>query len=266
MGIRLLKGRFFTDDDAVGRQLVAIVNRTFAKEYFPGQSALGKRFHFRDGAPQVTRWTIVGVVDDIRHASLEEKPQPQAYLPFWQSSYTTASVVLRSNYNSEMIVADVRKIVSALDSSLAIGDIRTMDQLVSEATAERRFQTLLLSVFSGIALVLSLVGLYALVAYSVRQRTAEIGIRMALGAQRRDILRLVIRQGAALTFAGVPIGLLGSWALSRLLANLLFEVKPTDGTTFAVVAFVVCCVALAACYLPARRAMRVDPMVALRYE
>jgi putative ABC transport system permease protein len=266
MGIGLLNGRFFTDDDTVGRQLVAIVNRTFAREYFPRQNALGKRFHFRDGAPQPTWWTIVGVVDDIRHASLEEEPQPQAYLPFWQSSYSTASVVLRTIYSSEMIVADVRGIVNTLDSSLAIGDIRTMDQLVSESTAQRRFQTLLLTVFSAIALILSLVGLYALVAYSVRQRTAEIGIRVALGAQRRDILRLVIRQGTALTFVGVPTGILGSWTLSRFFASLLFEVKPTDGTTFAVVAFLVCCVALAACYIPARRAVDVDPLVALRYE
>jgi predicted permease len=266
MGIALLNGRFFTDDDTVGRQLVAIVNRTFAREYFPRQNALGKRFHFRDGAPQPTWWTIVGVVDDIRHASLEEEPQPQAYLPFWQSSYSTASVVLRTIYSSEMIVADVRGIVNTLDSSLAIGDIRTMDQLVSESTAQRRFQTLLLTVFSAIALILSLVGLYALVAYSVRQRTAEIGIRVALGAQRRDILRLVIRQGTALTFVGVPTGILGSWTLSRFFASLLFEVKPTDGTTFAVVAFLVCCVALAACYIPARRAVDVDPLVALRYE
>ena len=266
MGIRLLRGRCFTDDDARGRQFVAIINRTFAREYFPGQSALGKHFHFTDGAPKPTWWTIVGVVDDVRHANLEEKPQLQAYLPFWQAGYPTASVVLRTNYNTEKIVAAVRKVVSGLDSSLAIGDVRTMDQLVAESTAGRRFQTLLLAAFSGIALVLSLVGLYALVAYSVRQRTSEIGIRMALGAQRRDVLRLVIRQGAILIFAGVPLGLLGSWGLSRFLASLLFEVKPVDGTTFTVVAFAVCCVAFLACYLPARRAMRVDPMVALRYE
>jgi predicted permease len=266
MGIRLLHGRYFTDDDAQGRELVAIVNRTFARKYFPDQSALGKRFHFIDGAPKPTWWTIVGVVDDVRHASLEENPQLQAYLPFWQSSVPTASVVLRTAYNSGMIVAAVREVVSGLDSALAIGDVRSMDQLVAESTAARRFQTLLLAAFSAVALVLSLVGLYALVAYSVRQRTAEIGIRMALGAQQRDVLQLVIRQAAVLISVGVPLGLLVAWALSRFLASLLFEIKATDGITFAVVAFVVCGVAFVASYIPARRAMEVDPMVALRYE
>lgn len=266
MGMRLLHGRCFTDDDTRGRELVAIVNHTFAKEYFPDQSALGKRFHFIDGAPKPAWWTIVGIVEDVRHASLEEKPQLQAYLPFWQAGYPTASIVLRTNRNSEAIVAAVRKVVNGLDSSLAIGDVRTMEQLVAESTAGRRFQTLILAAFSGVALLLSLVGLYALVAFSVRQRTAEIGIRMALGAQQRDVLRLVIRQGAILIFIGVPIGLLGSWALSRFVASLLFEVKPTDGTTFVAVAFVVCCVAFIACYIPARRATQVDPLVALHYE
>ena len=266
MSIRLFHGRYFTDDDARGRELVAIVNRTFAREYFPDQSALGKRFHFIDGAPKPTWWTIVGVVDDIRHASLEEKPQFQAYLPFWQAGDRTASVVLRTNYNSAMIVAAVRKVVNDLDSSLAIGDVRTMDQLVAESTAGRRFQTLLLAAFSGVALLLSLVGLYALVAYSVRQRTAEIGIRMALGAQRRDVIQLIIGQGAALAFTGIGLGLLSAWVLSRLLASLLFEVEATDGLTFATVALIFCVVSLVACYIPGRQAMRVDPMVALRHE
>jgi putative ABC transport system permease protein len=266
MGIRLLRGRYFTDDDARGRELVAIVNRTLAAKYFPHQSALGKRFHFIDGAPKPTWWTIVGVVDDIRHASLEENPQFQAYLPFWQAGDPTASVVLRTNYNTRMIVTAVRNAVNRLDSSLAIGDVRTMDQLVAESTAGRRFQTLLLAAFSGVALLLSLVGLYALVASSVRQRTAEIGIRVALGAQRRDIIQLIIGQGAALSFTGIGLGLLGAWVLTRLLASLLFEVKATDGVTFAAVAFIFCGVSLAACYILGRQAIRVDPVVTLRHE
>ena len=165
----------------------------------------------------------------LRHASLEEKPQFQAYLPFWQAGDPTASVVLRTNYDSSMIVAAVRKVVNGLDSSLAIGDVRTMDQLVAESTAGRRFQTVLLAAFSGVALLLSLVGLYALVAYSVRQRTAEIGIRMALGAQRRDVIQLIVGQGAALALTGIGLGLLSASVLGRLLASLLFEVKATDG-------------------------------------
>ena len=266
MGIRLLEGRFFTDDDSAGHPNVAIVGRTFAQTYFPDRNPLGKRFHFIDGAPQPTWWTIVGVVDDVRNESLEEKPRLQAYIQFWQSAFPAASVVVRTRTNAETIAAAVRGEVSTLDSALAVADIRTMDQLVSEATEERRFQTLVLSVFSGMGVALSLVGLYALLAFIVRQRTAEIGIRMALGAQKRDVMQNVLGQGASLAFAGITLGLLSAWMLTRVLTSLLFEVKPTDPLTFVGVAFAFCLVVLAACYIPARRATRVDPMVALRHE
>jgi len=266
MGIHLLEGRPFTDDDATGRPLVAIVNRNFAEKYFPGQNVLGKRFHFRDDNPKPAWWTIIGVVSNVRHASLEEPPQLQAYRPFWQASDSSSAVVLRASTDAISLVSSVRKEVNTIDPALAVSDTRTMDQLVSESTATRRLQTLLLSVFAGVALLLSLVGLYALLAYSVRQRTAEIGVRMALGAQKRDVMRLVIGQGASLAFAGIAIGLVSALGLTRLLASLLFEVKATDAITFASVAIVFCVVALVACYIPARRAMRVDPMIALRYE
>jgi putative ABC transport system permease protein len=266
MGIRLLEGRSITDDDAIGRPLVAIVNRSFAEKYFPGQNVLGKRFHFIDGNSNPAWWAIVGVVADVRHASLEEQPQLQAYLPFWQSSAPAASIVLRTSGDPLSLASAVRKEVNTIDPALAVADIRTMDQLVSESTAIRRFQTFLLSVFAGAALLLSLVGLYALLAYSVRQRTAELGLRMALGAQKRDVMRLVIGQGASLAFAGIALGLVSALVLTRLLTSLLFEVKATDAITFASVAIVFCVIALVACYVPARRAMRVDPMVALRYE
>jgi putative ABC transport system permease protein len=206
------------------------------------------------------------VVADVRHASLEEQPQLQAYLPFWQSSAPAASIVLRTSGDPLSLASAVRKEVNTIDPALAVADIRTMDQLVSESTAIRRFQTFLLSVFAGAALLLSLVGLYALLAYSVRQRTAELGLRMALGAQKRDVMRLVIGQGASLAFAGIALGLVSALVLTRLLTSLLFEVKATDAITFASVAIVFCVIALVACYVPARRAMRVDPMVALRYE
>ncbi len=153
-----------------------------------------------------------------------------------------------------------------LDPAVAVADVRTMSQLVSEATAERRFQTILLTAFGGVALVLSLVDLYALMAYSVQQRTAEIGIRMALGAQRSSVLRLVLKQGSTVALAGIALGVGGAWGLTRFMTSLLFEVKPTDAPTFLGVAILFCAVALAACYVPARRATRVDPMVALRYE
>lgn len=266
MGIHLLEGRYFTDSDSAGQPKVAIVSRTFAETYFPGQTALEKHFHFIDGAAQPTWWIIVGVVDDIRNASLEEKPRPQAYLPFWQSAFPTASVVLRTTTKPETITAAVRRELILLDPALAVADIRTMNQLVFEATQERRFQTTLLSSFSGIALVFSLVGLYAVLAYSVRQRTAEIGIRMALGAQRASVLRLVLKEGSGLALVGVAVGLACSWALTRLMTNLLFGIKATDTLTFLGVAFLFCTVATVASYIPARRAMNVDPMVALRYE
>jgi len=266
MGIRLLEGRSFTDNDSPGRPLVAIVNRTFTEKYFRGQNVLGKRFHFIGGDAKPTWWIIIGVVADVRHASLEEQPQLQAYLPFWQSSASAAALVLRTSTDPTSLASAVRKELSTIDPGLAVADIRTMDQLVSESTAMRRLQTFLLSVFAGAALLLSLVGLYALLAYSVRQRTAEIGVRMALGAGKSDVIRLVVGQGASLAFAGIAIGLVTAWGFTRLLASLLFEVKATDAITFVSVPIVFCMVALAGCYVPARRATRVDPMVALRYE
>lgn len=266
MGIRLLEGRLFTEDDSAGHPNVAIVGRTFAQTYFSGRSALGQRFHFIDGAPQPTWWTIVGVVDDVRNQSLEEKPRFQAYMPFWQSTVQAASVVLRTTANEDTVAAAVRKELITLDSALAIADVRTMAQLVSEATEERRFQTFLLSSFSGIALVLSLIGLYALLAYSVRQRTAEIGIRMALGAQRGSVMRLILTEGSGLVLAGITVGLGCASALTRLMTSFLFEVKPADHATFFGVTILLCAVAMASCYFPARRATLVDPMVALRHE
>jgi predicted lysophospholipase L1 biosynthesis ABC-type transport system permease subunit len=236
------------------------------KSIFPSRTFLGKRFHFIDGNPKPTWWTIVGVVADVRHSSLEEKPQLQAYLPFWQSSSTSVSVVLRTSAGPALLASAVRGKVNTIDPAMAVADIRTMDQLVSEATAERRFQTLLLSVFSGAALVLSLVGLYALLAYSVRQRTAELGIRVALGAHPRDILGLILGQGTKLTLVGVGIGVITALALTRLMSSPLFGVSPIDPLTFASVAALLTFVALLASYFPAHRAMRVDPMVALRYE
>jgi len=266
MGIRLLEGRSFTGDDAVGRSLVAIVNRSFAERYFPSQKVLGKRFHFVDDSLTPTWYTIVGVVADIRNRSLEESPKLQAYLPFWQASTPDASIVIRTNASPDSLASAVRKAVKAIDPALALADISTLDQLVSEATSGRRFQTLLVSVFADAALFLALVGLYALLASSVQERTAELGIRMALGAQRADLLSLVLGDGMKLVLSGLTIGLAASLAISRLVASLLYGVSATDPLTFAGVAVLFASVALTACYIPARRACRVDPMVALRYQ
>jgi len=190
----------------------------------------------------------------------------QAYVPLWQNGLDSAAVVVRTSLAPDWVASSMRTLVRSLDPTVAVADVRTMNQLVSGATAERRFQTLLLTAFGGVALFLSLVGLYALMTYSVQQRTAEIGIRMALGAQRRSVMRLILKQGAALALAGVALGLACAWALTRSMASLLFEIEPTDAAAFCAAAILFCAVALAACYVPARRATRVDPMVALRCE
>jgi len=267
MGISLLQGREFTDDDLGGRPGAAIVSRSFARKYFPGQSAIGKRFRQADDDPQTASWcTIVGVVGDVRYWKLDAAPAMQIYRPLWGAAPGSGSVVARTDLPPGNVASNIRAIVHDLDPSLVATDLHTMNQLVSKASAERRFQTLLLTIFGGLALFLSLVGLYGLMAYSVQQRTAEIGIRMALGAQAGDVLRLVLRQGANLALAGVALGVAGAWCVTRLMTSLLFEVKPTDAPTFIGVAMLFCAVALAACYVPARRATRLDPMTALRYE
>ena len=266
LGIPLLAGRSFTDDDIRGRPPVAIVSRSFAETYFPGQSAIGKQFHPPEEKVKSNWRTIVGVVADVRQFSLDQTPPMQIYGPLWQSSSDRVSVVIRSSIGADHVVTEMRGMVHELDPALAIADVHTMSELISDAAGERRFQTLLLSAFGGIALVLSLVGLYALMAYSVQQRTAEIGIRMALGAQRSSVMRLILKEGSTLAFAGVVLGVACAWAATRLLASLLFEVRPTDSLTFLGVAGLFCAVAVLACYVPARRATRVDPMVALRHE
>ena len=190
----------------------------------------------------------------------------QIYTPLWQTSVNSVSVVVRTNLAVDRVASNMRSLVRDLDPAVAVADVRTMGQLVSGATAGRRFQTLLLTAFGGVALFLSLVGLYALMAYFVQQRTAEIGIRMALGAQRGSVMRMVLRQGSSLALAGIALGVACAWCFTRWMTSLLFEVEPADAATFFVVAILFCAVALASCYIPARRATRVDPMIALRYE
>lgn len=184
----------------------------------------------------------------------------------YETGTGSASIVVRSTLPTKRVASVIRGLVRNLDPGLAVADPRTMQELVSGAGAERRFQTVVLSVFGGMALFLSLVGLYALVAWSVQQRTAEIGVRMALGAQQRAVLGLVLRQGATLWLSGIALGLACAWGLTRWMRSLLFEVQATDPLTFLAVALLFCTVAAAACYLPARRAARLDPAISLRYE
>ena len=226
LGIPVLEGRAFTDDDVAGRQPVIVISRSFARKYFPGQSALGKRIH------TTGQRIVAGVVGDVRQFNLESTPPMQFYLPLWQASEWTANIVARTSLPPGRLASEIRALVRTLDPAIAVADIRTGSDLVAGATAEIRFETYLLTAFGGIALFLSLVGLYALMTYSVEQRTGEIGIRMALGAQPRSVMRLVLQQGSRLSLAGIVLGFVCAWLVTRSLASLLFEVKPTDLPTF----------------------------------
>ena len=265
MGIPLIEGRTFNDGDKAGQPQVAIVNQSFARRYFPGKSAIGKRFHYPGPKPP---WiTIVGVVADVRQSNLETAPPLQNYSPLWQSNLNHVALVARTNgLDTDRVVTEIRTAARELDPALAVGDVRTMSHLVSEAASGRRFQTSVLATFGAAALFLSLVGLYGLMAWLVQQRTSEMGIRMALGAQRSNVLALILQQGSKLVLAGIGLGLVFGAGSTRLMAGMLFEVKPMDAATLAGAALLFCVVGLLACYVPARRATRVDPMVSLRYE
>jgi len=260
MGIPVLEGRDFDDGDAAGRTPVIIVSRSFERRYFPGRSALGRRVH-------TSGWqTIIGVVADVRMRELDRTPPMQFYLPLWQVPLSAVAVVVRTALPPEQTASDLRRVLRNMDLALAVDSVRTMGQLVSEASAGRRFQTIVLTVFGGVALFLSLLGLYGLMAYSVQQRTAEIGLRMALGAQNRSVISLILRQGMTLWLAGMTLGLACALGVTRWLSTLLFEVQPIDPLTYSGVATIFCTVAVIACYVPARRATWVDPAICLRCE
>jgi predicted permease len=260
LGIPVIEGRAFTDADMANSLPAIVISRSFARKYFPGQSALGKKIHTTGNR------VVVGVVGDVRQYCLETTPPMQFYLPLWQTGDRAANIVAHTDLPPDRLASEMRALVRNLDSAVAVADVRTGADLVAAATAERRFETYLLTAFAGIALFLSLVGLYALMTYSVEQRTAEIGVRMALGAQPRSVLRLILRQGSTLAFAGITLGFACAWLAASSIASLLFEVKPTDAPTFVAVALLFFAVALTACYFPARRATRVDPMISLRSE
>lgn len=260
MGIPLLEGRDFDDSDAAGHAPVIIVSRSFERRYFPGRSALGRRVH-------TSGWrTIIGVVSDVRMRELDLPPPMQFYLPLWQVPVAAAAIVARTALPPEQTASDLRRLLRNMDPALAVDRVRTMSQLLSKASAGQRFQTTVLTMFGGFALFLSLLGLYGLMTYSVQQRTAEIGIRMALGAQRRSIVRLILRQGMTLWLAGMILGFVWAFGVTRWISILLFQVEPTDPLTYIGVAALFCTVAVMACYVPARRATRVDPAICLRCE
>jgi putative ABC transport system permease protein len=266
--IPLLAGRDFTVADDEKAPPVIIVNESFAKQFFPHENALGKRIKpglsTTPGA-EVMR-EIVGVVGDVKHRGLNVPSGPQVYEPEAQMPFDQLTLVLRTDGDPRGLIGAVRDEARLLDKDLPVFDVKTLEEYLSVSVAQPRFNTLLLAVFAGVALILAAVGLYGVMSYSVAQRTHEMGIRIALGAQQRDVVRLIAGQAFRLTLIGLAFGLASAWTATRWLSGLLFGVPPTDPFTFAVVAVLLCFVALAACYVPARRAMQVDPIIALRYE
>ena len=267
MGIQLLKGRGFTDDDREDTTPVIMVNETLARTYFLEGDAVGKRLQW--GGWNGGQWlTIVGVVGDVKVSALDAETRPMIYMPIFQIPRARPNVIFvaRTDASPSALAASVRDAIRSVDRELPAYDIRTMNDVVAESVARRRFSTVLLSVFGATALLLAAVGVFGVMSYTVTQRHHEIGIRMALGAQTGDVLKLVIWQGLRLTLAGVALGMGGAFLLTRVLASLLFDISATDPVTFTSVVLLLIFVALLACYVPARRAAKVDPMVALRYE
>ena len=268
MSTPLAMGRTFADDDRSDHPQVAIINQAFAKKYFSGRSPIGEQVWTdqpnNSGKPQTGGKTIVGVVTDVRGWSLEQPAQPQLFVPF--SGPQNAYIVVRSVLPLKDVIAASGSVLRRIDPGLSFTKLHSMGELLSEATARRRFQTVLLTIFSAMALLLALVGFYGLLAYAVRQRSAEMGVRIALGASRAHVMRLILRQGLQLVVAGLVLGLAAASALTRLLASSLYGVSARDPIIFAVVPALLLLATVAACLIPASRAAKVDPMCALRYE
>ncbi len=266
MGVPLQEGRWFNRQDGAQALKVAIVNETMARRFWPAGNPVGKRFKF--GQPDSTApWlTVVGVAGDMRRQGLHIGARAETFQPLAQRPRRALNLVVRAKADPFALAANARAAIREMDRSAPIAGVTTIERLIGESTAQRRFQMLLLGLFAALALAIAAIGVYGLNYYHVTQRTQEIGVRMALGAQRRDVIRLILGQGLRLVSAGVALGLVAALALGRLIESLLFGTRPVDLGTFAAVLVVIGVLGLVASYLPARRATKVDPMVALRYE
>ncbi|MEP7271832.1 MAG: ABC transporter permease [Acidobacteriota bacterium] len=263
MGIPLVGGRLFDDRDSPQTEPVAIINQIAARHFFEGQDPIGKRIGFgNEPTPQWLR--IVGIVGDVRHVGLKTEPRPEAYISASQAPPFAPVVVVRTITDETALTPAIRKAIQQIDTEVPMFNVLTLGKIRTTSLAQARFQVLLFGLFGGVALLLAMLGVYGVMAYSVSQRTNELGIRLALGARRADVLRLVVGEGAKLAAAGIAIGVPVALLVSRLLSGLLFGIKPADVLTYVGVALLLAAVSILACYLPARRAAAVDPMVALR--
>jgi putative ABC transport system permease protein len=263
LGISLIKGRDFSDRDKSEAPAAAIINDELARIYFSGEDPIGKRISFDDRQSWIS---IVGIIGDVKQLGLDSSAKPEVYFPYLQVVAPEMSLVIRTSSNPLSLAATLKSQIQMIDKDLPIDDAKTMQQLLAESSSGRRFNMLLLSVFAAVALVLAIVGIYGVMSYTVARRTHEIGIRVAVGAQPLDVFRMVIGQGMKLAIIGVACGLAGAFGLTRLMTTMLFGVEPTDPATFVSIAVLLTGVTLVACYIPARRATKVDPLVALRYE
>jgi putative ABC transport system permease protein len=266
MGIPLLAGRFFNQQDILSAPRVSVISKTFAQRYFPNQDPIGKRLNFGfPPNPDVER-EIVGIVGDVRDVSLGEAPGPMMYVPFAQAPFWGANLVVKSTLSTSAVAAAIRQEVQNIDRDLPVTDVAKLPDLIDASVSQQRFRTFLLGLFAAMALILAATGIFGVIAYSVACRTNEIGIRLALGASRSAILRMILRETLLLTLAGLLVGIPCALAASHFVGHLLFGVSANDPVTLAAVAFTLAAVAAFAGFLPARRAMRVDPVIALRHE
>jgi predicted permease len=261
MGAALLSGRAFTEHDDEKSPWVAVVNQALVRRFWPNQNPLGKRIYL---GRLTTPMEVVGVTADIRNVALVSEASPEIYMPFAQRPWRSIDLILRTSGDPHTFITTARHLVATVDKEQPVTDVRTLDEVLAESRTQPRLIMFLLGVFSSAALLLAVVGIYGTLSYLVEQRTQELGIRMALGASRADILAMVMRQGMTITLGGVVVGTALSLVLTRLLAGLLFQVSGTDPATYIAAAFAFAAVALVAIYVPARRATRVDPILAMR--
>ncbi|MGH9935155.1 MAG: FtsX-like permease family protein, partial [Blastocatellia bacterium] len=275
MGVRLIRGRSFTERDTASSPLAIVVDEMTAQRFWPNQDPLGKRLAFelimRENGPPLPRWReVVGVVGNVKHYGLRAESRQQIYVSYLQAPYYNRgilpqmSLILRGGGDRQSLVSAARSEVLALDRNLPVYDIRAMDRVLSNSVSRTRLSMWLMGAFAVMGLFLAASGIFGVVSYTVTQRTHEIGVRRALGAQARDVSRLVVGQGMRLALVGAGVGLVAAFGLTRLMSNLLFGVGATDPLTFIAIALLMLCVALVACWIPARRAAKVDPLVALR--